>query len=172
MNRSIVLVGVGVIVGGLALVASPLVLTGAEMFTIEQEVGIFLTPIGLLVVLIGAVQVNPELTTVGGTFGNPDVSAPRTGPPRPSPAGQSRRGYNPREPVNCRGCGSIIQFDLALCPRCARPRPCRECGRPLGMAENRTDCPSCHREEAFCNCPKLARPTPTTAFGAPSARRS
>ena len=159
MNRSIVLVGVGIILAGLALVASPIVLTGTEVFTIEQEAGIFLTPVGLLVIMIGAVQANPAITTVGGTFGNPDMTPKR---PAAQPSATVIRttslGYHPREPVNCRHCGSVITFDLAFCPRCARPRECRGCGRPLGMAEDRTDCPGCHRVEAFCNCPRLARP--------------
>ena len=44
MNRSIVLVGIAIILSGLALAASPIVLTGAEQFDVEQEAGIFLTP--------------------------------------------------------------------------------------------------------------------------------
>jgi hypothetical protein len=163
MNRSIALVGVAVILGGLALVASPIVLYGGEVFTTPQEAGIFITPIGLLVIMIGAVQANPEITTVGGTFGNPDVRPGRPGGPRvPAPTAMARAGFSPREPADCRFCHSVIAWDLAFCPRCARPRECRSCGRPLGMAVDRTDCPGCHRAEAFCNCPRLARPRPAS----------
>lgn len=172
MNRSIVLVGVGIIVFGLALIASPIALTGAEAFTIEQEFGIFLSPVGLLVIMIGAVQPNPEATTIGGTFGNPEMNPKR--PPAAKPAVGVRPaslGYSPREPVNCRYCGSVITFDLAFCPRCARPRDCRGCGRPLGMAEDRTNCPGCHREEALCNCPRIARPTIARGPGPARPRR-
>lgn len=172
MNRSIVMVGVAIILAGLALVASPIVLTGAESFTIEQETGIFLSPIGLLVIMIGAVQANPEMTTVGGTFGNPDVTPERPAAAPPPTTGRTTPlGYNPREPVNCRQCGSVITFDLAFCPRCARPRECRGCGRPLGMAEDRTDCPGCHRVEAFCNCPRVARPRPAYPTASSRVRR-
>lgn len=172
MNRSIVLVGVAIIVAGLALVASPLVLLGTEVFTIEQEFGIFLSPVGLLVIMIGAVQANPEITTVGGTFGNPDMAPKRVAPTSPTTTGRATPlGYNPREPVNCRQCGSVITYDLAFCPRCARPRECRGCGRPLGMAEERTDCPGCHRVEAFCNCPRVARPRSAYSTGSARVRR-
>jgi len=173
MNRSIVLVGVGIIVVGLALIASPIVVTGSEVFSIEQEFGIFLSPIGLLVILIGAVQPNPERTTIGGTFGNPEMN-PRRAPITKTAAAvrPSSLGYSPREPVNCRYCGSVITFDLAFCPRCARPRDCRGCGRPLGMAETRTDCPGCHREEALCNCPRIARAAVVRGPGTARTRRT
>ncbi len=162
MNRSIALLGVAVILGGLGLVASPIVLYGAEVFTTLQEAGIFITPVGLLVIMIGAVQANPERTTVGGTFGNPDVRSNRPAGPRAPPASSaSRAGFSPREAVDCRYCHTVIAWDLAYCPRCARPRDCRVCGRALGMAADRTDCPGCHRAEAFCNCPKLGRVRPS-----------
>jgi RNA polymerase subunit RPABC4/transcription elongation factor Spt4 len=171
MNRSIVLVGVGIIVAGFALVASPIVLTGSEQFDVEQEAGIFLSPVGLLVVLIGAVQVNPQLTTVGGTFGNPEANPQRATPTRTPDAARPTRGFSPREPVHCRYCRTVIAYDLAFCPRCARPRECRGCGRLLGVTENRTDCPGCHREEAFCNCPRLARAPSTVSVGPSRGRR-
>jgi hypothetical protein len=169
MNRSIVLLGVGILVVGFGLVASPIILYGSEMFTLEQEFGIFLSPVGLLVVLIGAVQANPERTTVRGTFGNPDMESRHSGAPAAPASGRAGLGYNPREPVNCRYCGSVITYDLAFCPRCARPRACRGCGRILGMAGDRTDCGGCHRVEAFCNCSRLARPMTTPSVG--SSRR-
>jgi len=156
MNRSIVLLGVAIILAGLALVSSPIVLTGAEQFDFEQEAGIFLTPIGLLVILIGAVQPNPERTTVGGTFGNPDADVGRPAKSGSADRGRAYTGFSPREPASCRYCRTVIAFDLAVCPRCGRPRECRGCGRPLGMVEDRTDCPGCHRVEAFCNCARVA----------------
>ena len=158
MNRSIALVGVGLILVGFALISSPIVLFGHETFNLEQEAGILLVPVSLLVVLIGGVQPNPERTTVGGTFGNPEVQVRR--PPAPKPVEAARAlGYSLREPVSCRHCRTMIAFDLALCPRCARPRQCRSCARTLGTVDDRTDCPGCHRIEAFCNCPRLTRPT-------------
>jgi hypothetical protein len=154
MNRSIILLGVAIILAGLALVASPIVLTGA----------------GLLVVMIGAVQANPAATTVGGTFGNPDANPRRSPPAHPAGTGRPPLGFNPREPVSCRYCRTVIAFDLAFCPRCARARECRECGRTLGMAETQTDCPGCHRQEAFCNCPRVARAVPRPAVGSSRTR--
>lgn len=158
MNRSIGLVGVAIILLGIGLAAFPIIVTGVEQLDLEQEAGILLAPIGLLVVLIGAVQPNPEATTVKGTFGNPDENALRPAPPRPSEPSRPL-GFNPREPVLCRYCRTTITFDLASCPRCARPRDCRVCGSPLEGAATDTDCPGCHRVEAFCRCPRIARPS-------------
>ena len=150
-----------IIVLGLMLVASPIVLTGAELFDIEQEVGVMVVPIGLLVVLIGGVQPNPERTTVGGTFGNPDESTRLRSIPGRTAARPVPPRWNPNEPVFCRYCRTVIASDLARCPRCARARDCRACGRPLGFVLDRVTCPSCARPEAFCNCPRIARPTRT-----------
>lgn len=160
MNRSITFVGVAVLLAGFALVASPIVLYGHEVFDLFQEAGIFLAPIGLLVVLIGAVQVNPMTTTVAGTFGNPDLAPRRPGLERPVEPARTARGFSPKAPVECRQCRTFIPYDLAYCPRCARPRECRACGRTLGVADDRTDCPGCHRVEAYCSCPRLVRAGP------------
>lgn len=170
MNRSIMLVGLAIILAGIALVASPIVLYGTEIFTAEQEFGIFLAPVGLLVLLIGAVQANPEMTTVGGTFGNPDVHPDRADPT--TAARPAARGFSPHEAVDCRYCRAVITYDLAYCPRCARPRDCRGCGRPLGMSGDLTDCPGCHRVEAFCNCPRTARPHAAITTGRVRPRRT
>jgi hypothetical protein len=171
MNRSITLIGVAIILFGFMLVASPIVLTGAEQFDLAQEGGIFLAPVGLLVVLIGAVQPNPERTTVGGTFGNPEMTPRRPPPDRFAESSRTPLGFNPRTPVDCRYCRTVIAYDLAFCPRCARPRDCRGCGRPLGVAGDRTDCPGCHREEAFCNCPRTGRASGSSDSSGRGSRR-
>ncbi|MGD0250654.1 MAG: hypothetical protein ABSB97_07215 [Thermoplasmata archaeon] len=171
MNRSIILLGVVVILAGFALVASPIAITGAEQFDLAQEAGIFLAPVGLLVVMIGAVQANPELTTVGGTFGNPDLAPRRPSGERPTEPTRPALGFNPKTPVDCHYCRTVIPYDLAICPRCARPRECRGCGWPLGVAEDRTDCPGCHRIEAFCNCPHRSRAPGTSSVSARGSRR-
>jgi hypothetical protein len=170
MNRSIMLVGVAIIVAGLALVASPIVLTGGEQFDLEQEAGLLLVPVGLIVILIGSVQPNPQRTTVGGPFGNPDADLQRPAKTRSAVPERTALGFSPREPVGCRHCRTVIAFDLAVCPRCGRPRDCRGCGRPLGMAEDRTDCPGCHRVEALCNCARVAHLTPAGPVPAPRHR--
>jgi hypothetical protein len=171
MNRSIALIGVFVIAFGFALVAYPIALTGTEQLDLEQEVGFLLAPVGLVVVMLGALALNPERTTVGGTFGNPEADLDRTARGRslePRPA----RPFHPYEPVDCRYCRTVITADLAQCPRCARPRECRSCGRPLAMVEDRVTCPACKRTEALCNCPHLARPgaSPTANVSIPRRR--
>jgi hypothetical protein len=172
MNRSIAYIGVGLILLGCALVASPIVLTGAEQFDIEQELGLFVAPFGLVVVLLGAVAHDPETTTVAGAFGSSEANVLRAAAEarnREAPRPPVR--YNPKEPVACRYCRTNIPADLVQCPRCTRARTCRGCGRLLGMVLDRPTCPTCARAEAFCNCPMLARPVATQGTGARGVRR-
>lgn len=158
MNRSIAWVGVAVIVLGFGLVAFPLVVSGREILDDEQILGFLLAPVGLFVVLIAAVSVDPRTTTVTGTFGNPDERAP-TGPSE-GPTPSRSRLRSPLEPVHCRYCRAVITADLSQCPRCARARDCRPCGRPLGQVLDRPTCPTCAQAEAYCRCPVLSRPAP------------
>ncbi|MFY9716830.1 MAG: hypothetical protein WAK40_02705 [Thermoplasmata archaeon] len=169
MNRSVVYLGVGVILFGIALVASPLVLLGRELFTIEQEAGLLVAPVGLVVVMLGASFYDPTRTTVGGAFGNPEATI------RPSlesrnPPHASSTLYHPHGFAICRYCRTPIGYELANCPRCARARGCRSCGRPLGMVLDRGTCPMCARPEALCNCPELSH-TGAPAPGSLSLRR-
>jgi hypothetical protein len=170
MNRSITLIGVVLIVLGFGLVAYPIVVTGGEQLDLEQEIGFLLAPVGLVVVMLGALAHDPERTTVGGTFGNPEADRRR---PTPGHTVDPRaaRIFNPHEPAGCRYCRTVIPADLAQCPRCARPRECRSCGRPLGIVSNRVTCPTCGRIEGLCNCPLLARSTVTAQPSAGFARR-
>jgi len=170
MNRSIAYCGVLLIVFGFMLVAYPIVLTGAEQLDIEQEAGFLLAPLGLVVVMLGALALDPARTTVGGAFGNPETAMLRTTPTPPAET-RARRIYNPHEPVNCRYCRTVITADLAQCPRCARARDCRNCGRPLGLVNNRVTCPTCARVEEFCSCPLLVRPTLSARTSLPPSRR-
>ncbi|HYA10406.1 MAG TPA: hypothetical protein VEH10_01860 [Thermoplasmata archaeon] len=156
MNRSIAWVGVGAILAGMGLVAFPIVVTGREQLDPEQILGFLVAPVGLFIVLIAAVSVDPYRTTVMGTFGNPDETSADTAPP--GVASGPSRYLNPNASVHCRACYAIITADLATCPRCARARECRGCRRPLGMVLDRPTCPTCARAEPFCNCPMLARP--------------
>jgi len=170
MNRSIALCGVVLVVGGLALIAYPIAVSGAEHLDLEQELGFLVAPMGLVIVMLGALSMDPTRTTVGGAFGNPDAAAQRS--PRGAPfEPRAARVFNPHEPVNCRQCRTLISADLALCPRCARPRECRGCGRPLGVANDRVTCPGCSRVEALCNCPSLARAPPPSRTNVPAYRR-
>ncbi len=154
MNRSIMYVGIGILLAGFALIAFPIAVTGHEQFDLEQEVGIYLLPPAMAVILIAAVSVDPRGTTVGGTFGNPDARLERTTPRDPA-AAHAGLLYNPHEPARCRYCGSIIPAELAQCPRCARARECRTCNRPLGIVLERPTCPTCGLPEARCRCPRI-----------------
>jgi hypothetical protein len=171
MNRSIAYCGVALIVLGFILVAYPIVVTGVEQLDMEQEAGFLLAPVGLVVVMLGALALDPARTTVAGTFGNPETAQMRTAA-MPAVEPRARRLFNPHEPVDCRYCRTVITPDLAQCPRCARARDCRNCGRPLGLVNDRPTCPTCARAEMFCNCALLVRPTsPTRAKVPPSRRR-
>ncbi len=155
MNRSLAYLGVGVILTGIALVSFPIVVGGSETFDIEQEAGLLVAPVGLFVVLLAAVAHDPRQTTVGGAFGNPDEPAtrrrvPAVPPPRLRPIGTN-------EPASCRHCRTYITADLAQCPRCARARDCRRCGRPLGLVLDRATCPRCAHSEALCSCAALVQ---------------
>jgi len=170
MNRSIALIGIVVIAFGFALVAYPIAFTGSEQLDIEQEVGFLVAPVGLVVVMLGALAHDPERTTVGGTFGNPEADLARASRGKAVESRSARR-YNPHEPVDCRHCRTVIAADLALCPRCARPRDCRTCGRPLAFVDDRVTCPGCHRIEGLCNCPRIARPSASTPPPGSAPRR-
>jgi hypothetical protein len=159
VNRAVVYLGLAVALAGVGLIAFPIVVSGSEQFDVEQEAGLLVGPIGLVVIGLGGVAPDPNRTTVGGFFGSSEAE-----PARPSrPSGPERRaglGWSPFEPVNCRYCRTIITHDLARCPRCSRARDCRSCGRPLGLVLERSTCPRCARAEAFCNCPRFERPAP------------
>ena len=170
MNRSIAYSGVGVIVLGFVLVAFPIVVTGGEQLDLEQEAGFLLAPLGLVVVMLGALALDPARTTVAGAFGNPETVQMRASA-TPAVEIRARRLFNPHEPVDCRYCRSVITPDLAQCPRCARARDCRNCGRPLGLVNDRPTCPTCARAEMFCNCAQLARPTSPVRANVPPSRR-
>jgi len=170
MNRSVVYLGIGVILFGVALSASPIALTGREQFTLAQEAGFLVAPVGLVVVMLGASFYDPTRTTVGGAFGNPEA-------PRPAPEpGRARAGpavvpYRPHDPATCRYCRTPIGYENANCPRCGRARDCRTCGRPLGNVLDRATCPFCARPEALCNCPAFARGLGTAPPIGPARRR-
>lgn len=159
MHRSIAYVAVGVLLLSVALLAFPIWAFGSEQFDPEQELGILLLPAGLLVLLVAGVSTDPRVTTVGGTFGNPDFDPGSRGLRTPSPP-TPRMRYHPREAVQCEHCGTLIAPELARCLRCTRARPCRTCGRPLGLVLERPTCPRCGKPEVFCDCPVLPRASP------------
>jgi hypothetical protein len=162
MNRSIILVGVGILLLAFGLMAYPIAVTGQEQFDLEQEAGLYLIPPSLAVVLVGAVATDPRGTTIGGTFGNPDARFDRVGP-RVAPGPPGPLLYNPNEPARCRYCSSIIPPELAQCPRCARARECRTCNRPLGLVLDRATCAACGLPEARCRCAHIVLRSGTSA---------
>jgi hypothetical protein len=161
MNRSIAWVGIVLVLAGIALVAFPIYMTGHELLDDEQIVGCLVAPVGLFVVLLAAISVDPSTTTVAGAFGNPDEPSRRG--PRSVPLPPRDRS-SPYASVYCRSCRTVITSDLARCPRCSRARECHRCGRPLGQVLDRPTCPTCAHAEPFCDCPILARPA-TASIG-------
>jgi hypothetical protein len=168
MNRTVAYLGVATCLAGLALASFPIVVTGHELFDVEQESGFLVAPVGLVVVMLAFTLHDPRQTTVAGAFGNPEEERHRR--PEPLRPAIPSLGYNPRETAICRYCRTNIEFDQANCPRCARARECRSCGRPLGYVLDRATCPRCARAEALCNCPMLTR-APSPAPLAVRARR-
>lgn len=154
MNRALVYVGLGVVLAGISAIASPIVLTGRETLTLAVLAGLVLAPVGLVVIAIAAASFDPRRTTVHGTFGGDD------GPTSPSHAAPHVAAHlpNPKAPVRCLNCRTMVTYDLARCPRCAEDRPCRVCSRPLTTIEDRAACPGCRRPELFCNCSQYGAP--------------
>ncbi|HTW54933.1 MAG TPA: hypothetical protein VMG36_00565 [Thermoplasmata archaeon] len=163
MNRAVVWIGVATVLAGFALAAFPIAVTGHEAFDLEQEAGTLVAPVGLVVVMLAFTLHDPRETTVRGLF---DADPRRPSSAHGPPAAPGR--YGPSEADECRFCRTPIAWDLAGCPRCARARPCRGCGRPLGRVLDRPTCPTCGRPESTCACPRLA---PRGAAPAPRAVR-
>ena len=162
MNRSITLVGVGALLLGIAFIASPIVLTGVETFTPLLEVGVFCLPFAFTVILWGASSPDPNITTVGGVFGNPDENLLRRRESESKRTPDVRYLPGPRESVNCSVCYTLVPWDAAECSRCGRRRECRGCGRPLFFLSGAVRCLPCVRAETFCNCPQVARKSAAT----------
>lgn len=150
MNRSLAYVGVAVVLSGVSFVASPIALTGRMTFDLIPMIGVILAPLGLFVVGLAAASFDPRRTTVAGTFGSDAVPEPP--PVMLAAAAATGKPANPKAPVRCPNCRTVMTYDLARCPRCAEDRPCRSCGRPLVSLEEHAACPGCSRPELFCNC--------------------
>jgi hypothetical protein len=164
-NRTIVYLGTLVALAGVVLLAYPIAVTGSERFDLEQEAGLLVGPVGLVIVGLGAVDPDPRRTTVGGLFGNREeaaLSAVRA----PGVRRTDRVPWSPNEGIDCRFCRTVIAPDLSRCPRCSRARACRECARPLGQVLDRPTCPACGRAEPACPCP----PLPRSGEGGPAGR--
>ncbi len=163
MNRRIALVGVLLFLLAAALIISPIPVYGSLRVTLAFEVGALLLPISLTIAFVGVTSPDPEVTTIGGVFGNPDENALRRLAARRDFDPKVRYASSPKEPVNCRKCYTLISWDAAECPRCGERRECRACGRALFFLTGAVRCLPCVRDEVFCNCPRRPRAaTPTT----------
>ncbi len=159
MNRTIILLGVGILLTGFALMSYPIAVTGQEQFDLEQEAGLYFLPPALAVLLIGSISDDPRVTTIGGAFGNPDAESPRPSGQGASTRPRSELTYHPKEPVACRYCSTVIAPDLAQCPRCARARECRSCGRPLGVVLERANVSGVRPSRSVLQLPARSAPT-------------
>ncbi|MCI4318186.1 MAG: hypothetical protein L3J96_06570 [Thermoplasmata archaeon] len=168
MNSRIALLGVGIILLAIGLLLFPVASTGAESLDVEVQLGIFVLPVGLSVVLWGAAAPDPSVTTVGGLFGNVDENELRRRESKAPSVGPARFLPHPHESVNCRNCYTAIAADLITCPRCGLVRSCRVCGGRVKLAGQSPRCAKCGRDEAYCNCPKLkkGRSVGTSGHGA------
>jgi hypothetical protein len=158
MNRRITLVGLLVLLVGIALMISPIAIYGALRIDLDFEIGVMGLPIAISIFLLGASAPDPTVTTVSGVFGNPDENFLRKVERRPAFDERLRYEPSPKESTNCRQCYTAIPWNVAECSRCGRRRSCRGCGRPLFLLAGAVRCAPCVRDEVYCNCPKLKKP--------------
>jgi hypothetical protein len=158
MNRTVAYAGLVLVIAALLAVAIPFLMSGSFQVTVWIYLAGLVFLIGLVALLRGATSPDPGVTTVSGFLGNPIATETR----RMSQTGVGafaggRVGLDPREPIHCRFCYTLIALDVLDCPRCGRRRICRICQRPLAFAGAQIRCASCGRDEVYCNCAR-ARP--------------
>jgi hypothetical protein len=158
MNRRIALLGVFILIVGIGLIVYPLVVTGSEQVDLEVEVGVFVLPVAVMVILWGSASPDPSITTVGGIFGSAEENFLRRHERKSAPVGPARFLPHPHESVNCRNCYTAIPLGFGVCPRCGLPRTCRQCGGRLSLSGTFTRCHMCGRDEVYCVCPKVKKP--------------
>ena len=157
MNRSIVFLGLFFIVVAIGMFAFPEVVTGAESVDLEVQLGIFVLPVGIAIMIWGSAAPDPRVTTVGGLFGNADENEMRRRLARSAPTGEARFRPSPLESVNCRKCYTAIPARLADCPRCGSRRECRGCNKPLFYLAGAVRCAPCLKDEVYCSCPMIRK---------------
>jgi hypothetical protein len=96
MNRTILGMGVAILLIGFALIGYPIAVTGQEQFDLVQEMGLFFLAPAFGVMLVGAISDDPRVTTVGGAFGNPDADPVRR-PVKVPTSGRTGLPYHPHE---------------------------------------------------------------------------
>jgi hypothetical protein len=166
MNRSLALVGVVLVIVSILLISIPFLVTSAFQINDVVYAAALLFLVGLIVLFQAATAVDPTVTTVGGLLGNPIVDESRKAEEAATAISPSPIRYapGPKEPVNCRFCYTAIPWDVLHCPRCGRPRQCRNCGKELHFLAGAVRCAPCVRNEMQCNCPKV-RPSATRPPG-------
>lgn len=143
---------------GFLLMAWPIVLSGAFSVGPGLFIALVMVPVGIGVVFYAALSPDPERSTIGGWFGNPEENWLRRRERARPLHDPSRYRPSPRESVNCRGCYTAIPAQQADCPRCGRRRACRNCGKPLFYLGGAVRCGPCVKDEVYCDCPNLKSP--------------
>lgn len=167
MNPRIMWAGLGILIAGAVLLTFPLATTGVEQADLELQLGVFVLPAGLAILLSGATAPNPERTTVGGLFGSGTENFLRRHVVRSAPPLPTRLLPHPQESVNCPSCYTAISADAIECPRCGRSRSCRVCAGALELLKASPGCTTCGRAEVYCDCPKLRKAKPVGGLGHP-----
>ena len=167
MNRTLALLGLVMVIVAILVVSIPFLVTSSFQIGYTLYVAGLLFLVGLIILLQGAMAPDPRVTTVGGLLGNPIVDESRRAEEAIMgvPTSHIRYAPGPKEPVNCRYCYTAIPWDLVDCPRCARPRLCRNCGKRLYFLAGAVRCAPCVRDESICNCPRV-RPSGSRPSGA------
>ncbi len=157
MNRSLALAGLVLVIVAILLVALPFLVTAsADGDYLFFGAGLLFL-IGLVLLFVGATSPDPKVTTVGGLLGNPIVDESRRAEEALLTPAERHLRYapGPKEPVNCRYCYTVIPWNILDCPRCARPRLCRNCGKRLYLLAGAVRCGPCVRDEIYCICPRV-----------------
>ena len=157
MNRSLALVGVVLVIVSILLISIPFLVTSAFQVNDAVYAAGFLFLVGLVILYQAATAPDPRLTTVGGLLGNPIVDESRKAEEAVTQVLPSHVRYapGPKEPSNCRFCYTAIPWNILNCPRCGRPRLCRNCGKQLFFLAGAVRCGPCVRDETQCNCPRV-----------------
>lgn len=161
MNRSLALVGLVMVIVAILLISLPFLVTSTFQLDSFVYAAGLLFLVGLVLLFVGATSPDPAVTTVGGLLGNPIIDESRRAEEAVTnlPPSRVRYAIGPKEPVNCRFCYTAIPWNVLNCPRCGRPRHCRNCSKQLYFLAGAVRCAPCVRDETQCNCPRVRSPT-------------
>ena len=165
MNRSIVFLGLFMLIVAIGLFAYPELISGVESVDLEVQLAIFVLPVGIATIIWGSAAPDPRVTTVGGLFGNADENELRRRLARAPTSGPARFRPSPLESVNCRQCYTAMPARVLDCPRCGARRECRGCRKPLFYLAGAVRCAPCLKDEVYCSCPMIRRGEPSRRGG-------